>query len=824
MPAPSFENVLADQAFADPRTETETALAAIWSEVLKIERVGIHQDFFELGGHSLLAIKAVSRIRDVFEFDLPTRTLFANATIASLAKVLEGASGRGDSSQRIERRIQSGSSPLSFGQEQLWFLDQLAPNSPIYNIVDVVRFTSSDSDSIKRALNALVERHDALRTAIADSDGKPVQFVLPTLELALHEVDLSAMSEAEREREWLRIAREDGRKGFVLSTAPLFRSTLIRLNHRDHLLVLTLHHIIVDEWSMEVIHRELHQLYAAFSQGRSASLPELPIRYADFACWQRDQSQQEMLQRQTTYWKEELAGAPTILELPTDRPRPAVQSLHGGTEIFDLPRELLASLKSLGQQEHATLFMTLAAGFTALLYRYTGQDDILVGTPISGRTRSETESLVGLFVNSVVLRTRFSDDLSFRSLLRQVREKALGAYTHQDISFGRLVAELAPQRDPSRTPLFQVMFVLHNPEAESQTSSVDGARQLETGTSKFDLTLFLSERDGNLQGLIEYCADLFDKDSVRRLFGHYRTLLEAMIDRPDQRVATAPMLLEAEREKLLVEWNNTAVTRPNQDRCLHQIIDQQATDCPDDVAVVCGQQRLTYGELNRRSNQVAHYLKKFGVGPDVLVGLCMERSLDMVVALLGILKAGGAYLPLDPTFPQNRLGYMVQDSGLRLLVTHRGLEKNLPLRPAIVVRLDADWKAIVSESSVSLLPEETPANLAYVLYTSGSTGKPKGVEVPHAALVNFLLSMQREPGFEAAETLLAVTTLSFDIAGLELYLPLVSGGSVVIASSEDSHDSVRLMELMHQCGCDVMQATPATWQALVDAGWQGSKI
>ena len=514
-----------------------------------------------------------------------------------------------------------------------------------------------------------------------------MQIVLPTIDLTLSELDLSSLPEQEREREWIRVVREEGRKPFDLSQAPLLRGTMVHLSHQEHRLLLTIHHIIADEWSMEVIHQEVNQLYEAFSQGRPSPLPELPIQYADFACWQRDWLQGEVLQRQISYWKEELAGAPSILELPTDKPRPAVQSFRGATEIFELPKELLERLKALGRQEQATLFMILEAGFMALLHRYTGQDDILVGTPISGRTHSETENLIGYFLNTVVLRAKFTDRLNFRSLLQQVRERALGAYAHPDLPFEHLVAELAPERDPSRTPLFQVMFILHNPEGVSEVSKVSGNRELETGTSKFDLTLVISETGNGLEGLIEYSTDLFEAETIRRMCGHYGTLLEAIARDPDQSISRLPMLTDAERQQLLVEWNDTAVAFPLKDRCLHQLIEDQAGRTPDHIALVFEQQTLTYRELIRRADRLAHHLRGLGVGPDVLVGLFVERSLEMVVALLGILKAGGAYVPLDPSFPPDRLAYMVEDSRMPVLVTHRDLDQTLPVRPSSVVHL-----------------------------------------------------------------------------------------------------------------------------------------
>jgi len=824
LPTPPHESQQPARDFVRPRTETERSLAAIWTDLLKAENIGINDDFFDLGGHSLLAIKAVSRIRDVFEVGLPIQTLFANPTIAGLSHALTEARGSGGDTQPIEPRKQGGPCPLSFTQERLWFLDQLAAGSPVYNMVDVIRFDGTyDAKAMRRAMKELVRRHEILRTAFSHSNGQLLQVASPTIDLVLSELDLSSLPEPEREREWMRVVREQGRKPFDLSQAPLLRGTMVHLSHQEHQLLLTIHHIIADEWSMEVIHQEVSRLYEGFSQGQPSLLAELPIQYADYACWQRNWLQGEVLQGQISYWKEELAGAPSVLELPPDKPRPAVQSFRGGTEIFELPKELVERLKTLGRQEQATLFMILEASFAALLHRYTGQDDILVGTPISGRTHSETEGLIGCFLNTVVLRARFTDHLDFRSLLQQVRERALGAYAHPDLPFEHLVAELAPERDPSRTPLFQVMFILHDSEGVSQVSKVSGNRELETGTSKSDLTLFISETENGLEGLMEYSTDLFEASTIRRLCGHYGTLLEAIARDPGQSISTLPMLTAAERQQLLVDWNNTAAAYPGKDLCLHQLIEEQAGRTPDQVAVVFEQQTLTYGELDHRANRLAHHLRGLGVGPDVPVGLFVERSLEMLVGLLGILKAGGAYVPLDPSFPQNRLAYMVEDSRMNVLLTHHGLEEKLLVRPPVVVRLDSNWSEFAKQSTLSAeLPSMSRKNLAYVLYTSGSTGKPKGVGIPHSAIVNFLLSMQRTPGFSATDTVLAVTTLSFDIAGLELYLPLVSGGRIVIASREDTNDFGQLLERIHDSGCTVMQATPATWRALIHAGWSGS--
>ncbi len=823
LPSPNYESSRPADEFVRPRTETENKLAGIWSEVLKIERLGVKDNFFELGGHSLLAIRVVSRIRDLFEVDLPPPTFFANATIAALATVVDEARHTTTAVvQRIPRRGHRGPSPLSFAQERIWFLDQLASGRPVYNIVDVVEFDGpSGPETIKRALNELIRRHEVLRTSFVEEDGQPVQIVSPAVDLKTREADLTILPEQEREQQWTRLAREQGRRPFDLSKAPLLRGTVVRLSEQHYLLLLAVHHIIADEWSMEVLHHELHQIHEAFAKNLPSPLPELPIQYADFTCWQREWLTEEVLDQQASYWKKELSGAPTILELPTDKPRPAVQTFRGSAEVIKFPKELLAPLKALGREEQSTLFMTLVASFMALLYRYTGQDDILVGTPISGRTLSETESLIGFFLNTTVLRGQFSDGLNFRSLLRQIKQRALGAYAHQDLPFGRLVAELAPNRDPSHSPLIQVMFILQSADATSQASKVAGIQKLETGTAKFDLTLFMSENDGALEGLVEYSTDLFEAATTKRLLEHYQVLLGAIAQNPEQSISLLPLLPAAEQQLLLKDWNATDITFAAKDRFLHQLIEVQAAKTPDQVVLVFEKQRWTYRQLNDRANQLANHLRAHGVGPGVFAGVLLERSAEMVAAVLAILKAGGAYVPLDPSFPQNRLSHMVEDSAMRVLCTHRHLDEKLPVKPPVIVRLDDDAKEIAKQGVAA--PQAAAAGgLAYVLYTSGSTGKPKGVEIPHSAIVNFLLSMQSEPGFTPADTLLAVTTLSFDIAGLELYLPLISGGKLVIASREDTLDPARLMQRMRESSCTVMQATPATWRALIDAGWQGS--
>ena len=819
LPAPSYESIAVTTTTVAPRTGAEKTLAAIWADLLKVDSIGVNDSFFDLGGHSLLAFKAVSRIRDAFSVDLPVQDLFENPTIAGIANLLTDADDVPGEVQRIERRKGDGPFPLSALQEQLWYLNQLAPESPVYNVVDLIHLGATyNSEALGKLMRELVRRHETLRTAFSYTSGHPMQVVLPTAEIELSEVDLTALPETEKEREWARVLHEQTRKPFDLSRAPLIRGTIIHRSAKEHKLLVVIHHIIADEWAMGILHREITRLYEDFSRGRSPSLIELPVQYADFTCWQRDWLQGEVLEKQLAYWREELAGAPPLLELPWDKPRPAIQSFRGASEFFQLPLKVLEQLKSLGRQEQATLFMTLAASFMALLHRYTGQDDVLVGTPISLRTHSETENLIGYFLNAVILRAQFKDDLSSRTLLQQVRERALGAFAHSDLPFNRLVAELAPERDLSQTPLFQVLFILHDPDGISEVSNSAGTHLLETGTSKFDLTLSVSETKNGLDASIEYSTDLFEPETIRKIGKHLETLLEAIGSNPDESVSKLAVLSNTERHQLLHEWNNTATEYPK-DVPLAQLVEQQVERTPSAVAVVYGKQRLTYRELNKRANQLAHELLKLGVGPDHVVGLFVERSTDLIVVMLAIVKTGAAYLPLDPLFPAERLGYMLKDSGARLLVTQRSLHGDLPEFAGTIVQLDDEcWQANPQENPKVVVE---PEHLAYLIYTSGSTGRPKGVQVPRGALTNLLWSMREWLQLSELDRLLAVTTISFDIATADVWLPLLVGAQTVIADREEASDGSALRDLLERHDITFLQATPVTWRLLFDAGWHG---
>ncbi|HYO92153.1 MAG TPA: condensation domain-containing protein, partial [Pyrinomonadaceae bacterium] len=591
--------------------------------------------------------------------------------------------------------------PQSFAQQRLWFLDQMVPGNSLYNVHDAIYFTTPvNLSALRQSLNEIVRRHEVLRTTFANLDGYPVQVVNPSLELKLTLIDLSRLPAQEREDEAARLSAEEAERPFDLMRGPLLRATLLRVDADEHVLLLTLHHIISDGWSLEVFTKELSALHESFSLGQPSTLPELPIQYADFAVWQREWLRGEVLEEQLAYWRQQLADAPTTLELPTDRPRPPVQTFRGASQSLQLSAQLTASLKALSQQEGATLFMTLLAAFKTLLYRYSGQQDIVVGSPIAGRNRAELDNLIGFFVNTLVLRTRLPDDLSFCELLGRVRESALGAYAHQDLPFEKLVEELHPERDTSRNPLFQVVFALQNisrdtpfvqPEELAPDNSDSQAVHAERGTAKFDLSLALQETEGGLlSGVIEYSTDLFDDETISRMIGHFERLLESIASDPHKRLSDLPLLTDEEQRRLLFDFNDVKTDYPR-NTCLHQLFEAQVERSPAAVAVNYADAQLTYAELNAKANQLARRLRKMGVGPEVIVGVCMQRSALMIVGLLGILKAGGVYMPLDPEHPVGRLSFMLQDSDAPVLLTQEALTNVLPLSDARVFRVDTEW-------------------------------------------------------------------------------------------------------------------------------------
>ena len=818
LPIPDQARPDLEETYVAPRTPVEELLADIWMRVLGVEQVGVQDNFFDLGGHSLLATQLISRVRDDFQVELPLRALFEWPTVAGLSEQVEVArrAAAGLSAPPIEPVLRDGRLPLSFAQRRLWFLDQLEPGSPFYNISDAVRISGRlDVAALEQSLNEIVRRHEVLRTVFPTVDGKPVQVIAPELILALPVADLTGLPEAEQDEEALRRARAEAQRPFDLGRGPLLRVTLLRLGEENHVVLLTMHHIVSDGWSTGVLVREIAALYDAFSHDRSSPLPEIPVQYADFARWQREWLRGEVLERQLAYWKEQLAGLPPLLELPTDRPRPAAQTFQGALQWFEFPRDLSKAIKDLCQQEGVTLFMTLLAAFQTLLYRYTGQEDISVGTPIANRSWSELEGLIGFFVNTLVMRTDLSGEQPFRELLKQVREVAMGAYAHQDLPFETLVDAMQPERDLSHSPLFQVMFVLQNgpmeflelPGLTLTSLEVDG------GTAKFDLALSMLEKEDKLQGALEYNTDLFDGATIQRMLGHFQRLLEEILADPDRPISTLPLLTEAGRGQLLVEWNSTEADYP-QDRCAHQLFEVQVARTPEATAVTFEGETLTYRELNRRVNQLAHYLQKRGVGPETLVGICVDRSLEMVVGLLGVLKAGGAYVPMDPAYPPERLAFMLEDAHVPVMLTQARLVASLPTEGAEVVRLDADWETIAREDAENPVSDVTPENTAYVIYTSGSTGKPKGTLLEHRGLCNLATVYIQDFDVGPGSRVLQFFSFSFDGSVADIFMALLSGATLCLAHREDLLPGPGLNQLLHKQAVTTAVMTPSALAVL----------
>ncbi|MUG92160.1 amino acid adenylation domain-containing protein [Scytonema sp. UIC 10036] len=706
----------------------------------------------------------------------------------------------------------------SFAQERLWFLHQLEPKSTFYNISVAVRFTGRLNEvALQQSLCEIVRRHEALRTTFTTVEGQPMQVISPNVNLTTKVIDLRQLSKTHREAKAMNVAAAEAQKPFDLAQGPLLRTTLLQLDEQECVALLTMHHIISDGWSTSVLIREITILYQAFCAGFPVPLKELPIQYADYAHWQREWLQGEVRQRQLTYWQQHLASAPPILELPTDRPRPAVQSFRGAHQSFTLPKNLYTSLVALSHKHEVTLFMTLLAAFQTLMERYTGVEDIVVGSPIANRTRLETEGLIGFFVNTLVLRTNLSGNPTFEQLLSRVREVTLGAYAHQEMPFEQLVEVLQPERHLSHNPLFQVMFALQN--APQETLTLPGL-QLQllnppTTTAQFDLTLVMEETDAELRGAMEYNSDLFDATTITRILRHFQTLLEGIVAAPEQRLSNIPLLPSDERHQLLVEWNHTQASYP-EDACIHHLLEAQQQQSPDAIAAVFADEQLTYHELNARANQLARHLQTLGVGPEVLVGVCMERSLEMLVALLGILKAGGAYVPLDPAYPQERLAFMLEDAQVCVLLTQECLSKSFTAHKARIICIDTDWERIGQEQGENLINEVIPENLAYVIYTSGSTGTPKGVLISHNSLVNYTLAIMKQFNLQCDDRVLQFASISFDVSVEEIFPTWLSGATIVLQNEKSLTSCRYLLEIIEKESITLMELPAAYWHQWVD--------
>ncbi|HEX6547667.1 MAG TPA: amino acid adenylation domain-containing protein [Candidatus Dormibacteraeota bacterium] len=824
LPSPPEQDPLSG-GYVAPRSKLESSVAAVFADVLRLKQVGAHDDFFRLGGHSLTATQAVSRLRAQLQREIPLVAIFEAGTPARLAEWLESTPELAPA-PALEARPEAPLAPVSYGQHRLWFLDRLAPGSPAYHIPQTFRFSGEvDAAALEGALNTIVARHEVLRTTFTAVDGEPRQRIAPELRIRLHRHDLRALSESERQSESRRLARDNFRQPFDLARGPLIRATLVRLAEADWVLFTCLHHIVSDGWSMEIFDRELRLLYDALRTGAAPALADLPIQYADFAAWQRGRGVDDAELRN---WVERLRGAPPI-ELPTDRPRPAVQSLRGQRLVSVLSEKQWQQVVRFSQDQGVTPFMTLLTAFYAVLHRLSGQEDLVVGTPVAGRGRIETEPLIGFFVNTLALRVDLAGEPSFAALLERVRAVAIEGFAHQDLPFERLVEELAQDRDLSRSPVFQVMFVLQNQaQAALEGLVASGPRSgdlrrvhwaLDRYASKFDLTLTASELKRGLRLQLEYAVDLFRPLTMRRLIERFRVLLGAALESPSMPVAVLPILAPGE-EELLEGWSGIGRTKVGSDETLHGVFARRVAERPDAVALVSGDRELTYAELDRESNRLARHLAATrAVGRGDRVGVCFERTPELVISLLAVLKLGAAYLPLDPSSPPDRLALMLRDANAIACIAGTETARGLKKAPCSVLLLDKEMYGIAERRADAPGRAVATDDIAYVLYTSGSTGKPKGVLVEHRHVLGYARSVARRTGATAPGIRYAMLQpLTVDSSVTPLWGSLLGGGQLHLIDRDLAADAQRLATYFHARRIDHLKIAPSHLRALHAAG------
>jgi amino acid adenylation domain-containing protein len=816
----------------------EKTVIDVWTELLP-NKPGVDREsnFFVLGGHSLMAIQCLSKLRQKVPVILSLSDFFENAAVHQLAAVIRQrlasspAPAGGDSApaladeEPIPMRNKSLPCPLSPAQQRIWFIDQLVPEAVAYNESEAVRLVGDlNVEALEKGFNIIAGRHELLRSTIEAKDGRPYFVVHDDWKLIFKQIDLSDLAAAEREAEVARLLISEPRIPYHLAKTPGIRVTLVRVAPQEHVLILMMSHIICD-WSSEgVLWRELSALYRALLHDQPLVLPPLPIQHGDYAAWQQENGQPANFKADLAYWKEALRGASELIELPADRPRPPANTYRGARRRFRVEPTATEALRHLSRREKTSLFTIFGAALNALLHRYNRSGDVLLGIPLADRDRAELQTMIGFLLHTQVLRTAVEDEMTFSSLVSRVQKGTVDMFSHRAAPFDLVVRELGHERNLAFSPLFQVMLNWRDREQELSFIGLEGLQieslLAEAHTAKFDLTFMFTDEGDEFVLEMEYSTDLFDEERIVRMVGHYFTLLEAAASNPEQKISQLPLLTAPEREQLLIGWNGTQADYPR-GGYVHELFSEQAAKTPDAVAVVFEDKELTYRELDAKSNQLARHLRKLGVKSETLVGVCVERSVEMIIGLLGILKAGGAYVPLDPRYPKDRVEFVLRDAAASVLLTQASLAGDISGSEHAIL-LDADWAAIATESDAKLDSTTSGEDLAYVIYTSGSTGLPKGVEIPHEALINFLWSMKKSPGLSAEDVLLAVTTISFDIAGLELFLPLITGAKLVVLSREDATNGSRLLHHLTAHDATVLQATPATWRLLLEVQWPGS--
>jgi amino acid adenylation domain-containing protein len=811
-----------DQSFVEPATETEKWLAGLWSGILSVRKIGSNSNFFELGGHSLLIAQLIQKIEAEKSLHLNYRDIFNFQILSDLAARIDEISGTGKQTiYKIPRKDKNTRNILALAQQRLWYLDKLNPGSNLYNLPSAFRFIGKfDKQALGNSFKDMIVRHDTLRTTFAEDDGEPVQKIHDANFFSLPETDISNLGKAERESKLNEMLDAFQSHVFNLEELPLFKAMLFKLGDEEYALFFMPHHAIFDGWSFDIFVHELTTGYCKHSGQKYDALPELPIQYSDYAVWLRDYLSGEELNKQLQYWLNTLQGSLPVLEMPLDKARPDVAQNKGEEIFFDIDAGAFEALSSIANRHGVSVFMLMFSIYTLLLYRYTGQDDIIIGAPMADRTRAGTENLIGFFVNALVLRITVKPEQSFGELLHQVREICLSGFANQDTPFEKLVETLNPERDFSHAPLFQTSLTYQDVSARELSMGDIEIQQIEipSHNAPLDINLWLKRRGNRIVGAMVYSDSLFERQTIEQFTRHFVSLVKRVGEYQNLSLLEIPILSNDER-KIELSRNDSGDADLAASQLLHELIDHSASSRPDAVAACCNGVCLKYSDLSQQSNQFANYLINQGVARGSMVGLCVDRSVNMLVALLGIMKSGAAYVPLDPEFPQDRISYMVQDAGLNFVVTESAHLGKLPgIKKPIVIN---DMAALLQDQSSTLAnaPAVTADDIVYVIYTSGSTGNPKGVMVHHGAAVNFLTSMAKRPGLGDKDKLLAVTTLSFDIAVLELYLPLVVGGQVFIATKQESNDGRLMLALFKQHGITVMQATPVTWRMLIGSGW-----
>ncbi|MGF9819232.1 amino acid adenylation domain-containing protein [Brevibacillus agri] len=800
-----------------PSNELEIELAEIWSEVLNKKHIGTKTNFFLVGGDSIKATQVISRIRKKFLINLTIHQFFQYPTIEEQIKYIVSQM-RDENTQDIVRVSTDRRFQLSFAQQRLWFIEKLNPGQVSYNLPFAIRLEGPiNAEILEKCINKIIERQELLRTVFRESDGVPFQVVLPSLEIPLLEVSFRSIAASELDNKMNEYLSEQSRIPFNLTSGPLIRSTLINIDDDTCVLFINMHHIISDGWSEDIFVKELFQLYESAITESIANLPNLPVQYKDFSNFQRGLHQSDVFNRHISYWKERLAGAPYILELPTDRPRPLVQTTRGSKVSEVIPRNVVESLHQLSLEEGATPYMILLTVYSVLLFRYTGKDDIIIGSPIANRNRMEIENIIGFFVNMLPIRIDLSGNPSFRQLLKRVKEVCLEAFDHQEAPFEKIVEEIKLHRDVSRNLLYQVAFTLQNTLWKTMKFAGVTASpiEIENGTSKIDIAMFVKDFGEELKVIIEYNSDLFDNESMKRLLNHYLLLLKSVLVNPEQQIELVSFISDVELRQVLVEWNQKDSKYPD-DKCIHELFEEQVERTPDRVALAFEDKQLTYRELNQRANKLANYLIMKGVGPEVPVGICIDRSIDMVVGLLGILKSGGAYVPLDPRYPKDRLSFITQDTGLQLIVSNSQLAVELPKHNATIIYLDDDAKLIEAQSDENPVSKVSARNLAYIIYTSGTAGKPKGVLIEHQGLCNMSDQQIKAFGINQNDRVLQFSSMNFDGAFYQIIMALRVGAMLFLGSKEELLPGYPLVQFLKKHRISVIDVPPSALAACPD--------